>query len=158
MTDATTAATSNTSKPTARVTAPLNYEIPKFGLPNMEMPEALRETAEKAVAQAKATAHETTELLKDTYANVTKGTADYNLKIIEFARANTNNAFEYAQELMAMKHPSDLVALSTAHAHKQFETMIAQAKELAELAQKVTTDTTAPLKVGVTKALKAKVA
>jgi hypothetical protein len=32
--------------------------------------------------------------------------------------------------------------------------MIAQTKELTELAQKVTTETTAPLKAGVTKALK----
>jgi len=36
---------------------------------------------------------------------------------------------------------------------KRFETMIAQTKELTELAQKVATET-APLKAGVTKRLK----
>ena len=55
---------------------------------------------------------------------------------------------------MEVKHPSELVALSTAHVQKRFETMIAQTKELTELAQKVATETTAPLKAGVTKALK----
>jgi phasin len=125
-----------------------------------EIPEALRETAEKAVAQAKDTyakakvaAGQATDVLKDTYATAAKGATDYNLKIIEFARANTNSAFEYAQELMGVKHPSELIALSTAHAQKQFETMIAQSKELAELAQKVAADATAPLKAGVTKVL-----
>ena len=125
-----------------------------------ETPEALRETAEKAVAQAKDTyakakvaAGQATDVLKDTYATAAKGATDYNLKIIEFARANTNSAFEYAQELMGVKHPSELIALSTAHAQKQFETMIAQSKELAELAQKVAADATAPLKAGVTKVL-----
>jgi len=83
---------------------------------------------------------------------------DYNLKIIEFAHANTNTAFDFAQDLMEVKHPSELIALSTAHVQKRFETMIAQTKELTELAQKVTTEATAPLRAGVTKALKTKVA
>jgi phasin len=130
-----------------------------------EIPEALRETAEKAVAQAKdayakakVAAGQATDVLKDTYATAAKGATDYNLKIIEFARANTNSAFEYAQELMGVKHPSELVVLSTAHAQKQFQIMIAQTKELAELAQKVTAEATAPLKAGVTKVLDNKAA
>ena len=50
-----------------------NYEMPKFDLPKMEMPDAFREMAEKGVAQAKdnyekiqAATVEATELLKDT--------------------------------------------------------------------------------------------
>jgi len=115
-----------------------------------------RETAEKAVAQvkntyekAKVAAEQATDLLKDTYATAAKGATDYNLKIIEFARANTNTAFECAQELMGVKSPLELVALSTTHARKQFDTMIAQTKELTELAQKVTTEVTQPVKAGV---------
>jgi phasin family protein len=49
---------------------------------------------------------------------------------------------------MGVKHPSEFVALSTAHARKQFESMIAQTKELTELAQKVTTEITEPVKAG----------
>jgi phasin family protein len=51
-------------------------------------------------------------------------------------------------KLMGVKHPSEFVALSTAHARKQFESMIAQTKELTELAQKVTTEITEPVKAG----------
>ena len=64
----------------------------------------------------------------------------------------TNPATPPVQDLMEVKHPSELVALSTAHVQKRFETMIAQTKELTELAQKVATETAAPLKAGVTKA------
>jgi hypothetical protein len=68
--------------------------------------EAFRETAESCIAHVKGTyekaivaGERATDLIKDTYATAAKGTADYNLKIIEIARTNTNTAFEYAKEL-----------------------------------------------------------
>jgi phasin len=118
--------------------------------------EAFRQTAEKGVAQAKDTyekakvaTDQATDILKDTYATFAKGATDYNLKIIEIARTNTNTAFEHAQKLIGAKSPLEFVALSTTHARKQFDTMIAQTKELTELAQKVTTEVTQPIKAGV---------
>jgi phasin len=166
MTEVTTAAAkSNTAKPAVRAFGAPNYEIPKLDLPNMEVPEAVREIAEKGVAQAKDTcqkakvaAEQATDLLKDTYATAAKGATDYNLKIVEIARTNINTAFECAQELMGVKSPSEFVALSTAHVRKQFDTMIAQTKELAELAQNAATEITEPLKAGVIKAFNNKVA
>jgi phasin len=127
--------------------------------------EAFREIAESGIAQAKGTyekaivaGERASDLLKDTYATAAKGTADYNLKIIEIACTNTNTAFEYAKELMGVKSPSEFVALSTTHARKQFDSMIAQTKELTELAQKVTTEATQPLKAGVAMAFNNNVA
>jgi phasin len=137
----------------------------EFATAAIQSNEAFRETAEKGVAQAKdtyekakvATGH-ATDILKDTYATAAKGATEYNLKIIEIARTNTNAAFEHAQQLLGVKSPSEFVELSTAHARKQFDTMIAQTKELTELAEKVTTKITEPLKVGVTMAFNKKVA
>ena len=64
MTEVTTAAIkSNMPKPAARAFGPPNYEIPKSELPSMGIPEALRETAEKGVAQAKDTYENRVELL-----------------------------------------------------------------------------------------------
>jgi phasin len=118
--------------------------------------EAFRQTAEKGVAQAKDTyekakvaTEQATDILKNTYATFAKGATDYNLKIIEIARTNTNTAFEHAQKLIGAKSPLEFVALSTTHARKQFDTMIAQTKELTELAQKVTTEVAQPVKAGV---------
>jgi len=123
------------------------FEIPKFDLPNMEMPEAFREIAEQGVAHAKDTyakakvaSEEAADLLKNTYTTAAKGATDYNLKLIEIARINTRAAFDYAHELLGAKSPSEFIELSTAHAHKQFEAMAAQTKELMEFAQKVTTE------------------
>ena len=127
--------------------------------------ETFRQTAEKGLAQtkdtyekAKVATEQATDILKDTYATVAKGATDYNLKIIEIARTNTNSAFEYAQELMAVKSPSDFVLLWTAHVRKQVDTMTAQTKALTELAQKVTIEIAEPLKASVTKAFNNKVA
>ena len=148
MTEATVDA--NKAKTAKHTTAPFgmpNYEMPKFDLPKMEMPEAFREMAEKGVAQAKdnyekiqAAAEEATDLLKGTCTTAAKGATDYNRKVIEIAHTNTNTAFDYAHELLAVKSWPEFVELSTAHARKQFEAMAAQTKELTELAQKVTTE------------------
>jgi phasin len=135
------------------------FEMPKFDLPKFEMPAAFRDIAEKSVSQAKenyekmkAAAEEATDVLEDTYATATKGAADYGVKVIEAARVNTNAAFDYATELLAVKSLSEVVEISTAHARKQFETLTEQSKELAALAQKVATECTEPVKEGMTKA------
>jgi phasin len=157
---ATTATTkAKTAKHTGSSFGLPNHEIPKIDLPKMEVPAALRELADKGVAQARNTyesartaTEEATDLLENTYKTAVKGATDYNLKVIEIARTNTNTAFVYAYELMGVKSPSEFVELSTAHARKQFEAMTVQTKELTELAQKVTTEIAEPLQAGLTKA------
>lgn len=149
MTEATTATTqTKTAKPATSPFGLLNYEIPNFDLSKMEVPEAFREMAEKGVAQAKDTydkvkvaTEKATDRLKDTYTTAANGATDYNLKVIEIARTNTNTAFAYAHELLGVKSPAEFIELSTTHARNQLEAMTAQTKELAELAQKVTTET-----------------
>jgi len=81
-----------------------------------------------------------------------KGLQDYNNKIIEFAHANTNAAFDFVQKLSGVKSPSAFLELSTNHARKQFETLTEQTKQLAKLAQKATLATAEPLKTGVAEA------
>ena len=137
------------------------FEMPNFDIPKMEIPAAFREMAEKSVSQAKETyekmksaAEVATDVLEDTYATASKGAADYGLKWIEAARENTNAGLDFASQLMTVKSLSEMVELSTAHARKQFETVSAQTKELAALAQKVATDTAEPVKESVTKAFK----
>jgi len=76
----------------------------------------------------------------------------YNNKVLEFAQINTEVAFGFAQKLSDVKSPSDFIELSTEHSRKQFETLTAQTKELAALAQKVTLATAEPLRTGLTKA------
>src|SRR6185437_11459030 len=153
MAEATTANKPKTSKPSASVFDMPKFEIPKFDMPKVEMPAAFREFAEKGVAQAKdtyermkAVAEEATDVMETTYSTASKGAADYGLKVIEAARENTNSAFDYLGELMAVKTMSEMVELSTAHARKQFEALTQQTKDLNALAQKVATETSEPIK------------
>jgi len=131
------------------------FDIPKFEIPKMEVPAAFREFAEKGLAQAKenyekmkSVAEEATDTLEDTYSTAAKGCSDYGLKLIESTRANSNAAFDLFGELTSAKSYSEVVELSTAYLRSQFETVTAQAKDLAECAQKVATETAAPMKEG----------
>ena len=137
------------------------FPLPKFEVPKMEVPAAFREIAEKGVNQAKdnwerikAVTEEATDLIEDSYATASRGAADYNLKLIEAARANTNATFDYAGRLLAVKSLSEAVELSTAHLRKQFDVLSAQSKELTALAQQVATETVEPLKESVSSAFK----
>jgi hypothetical protein len=60
-----------------------------------------------------------------------------NNKVIEFAHANTNGAFDFVQKMSGVKSPPAFVELWTEHVRKQVETLVEQTKQLAALAQKV---------------------
>jgi len=121
-----------------------HYGIPKFEMPSMELPEALREMTDKNVAQtrdsyakAMAATKEAADLLNNVYATATTSATAYNIKLAEIARANTNAAFDYAHELLGVKSPLEFFALSTAQMRKQFNIASAQNKELFTLVQEV---------------------
>ena len=108
--------------------------------------------AKEAFEKMSAVTAEATALIKNSYSTAAKGMQDYNTKVIEFANANTEVAFAFAQKLFGVKSPADFIELSTKNSHEQFETLTEQTRELAALAQKVTLATAEPLKTGVTKA------
>ena len=129
------------------------------GIPKKAAQEAFRETAEKGMTQAKETYEkmdaattEAADLIKNSYSTVVKGMKDYNNKIIEFAHANTNAAFDFFQKMSGVQSTSAYLELSTEHARKQIETLTEQTKQLAALTQKGTLATAEPLKTGVAKA------
>lgn len=135
--------------------------VPNFGSPNLEVPAAFRDWAEKGVAQTreayqrmKSVADESAEIVENTYTTAAKGTAEYGLKLIENARTNSNAAFDFARDLMSVKSLSEAIELSTAHTRRQFEALTAQTRELTELSQKVVTETIEPVRAGATRAFK----
>jgi phasin len=131
-------------------------DVPKFEKTAGEATAAFREMAEKGIVQAKDTyakmktaAEEATGMLEHTYANASKGAADYGLKVIEAARTNSNAAFDFATELLGARTMAQVVEISTAHTRKQIEAITEQARELSALAQKVATTTAEPIKEGL---------
>jgi phasin len=126
--------------------------------PGRDATEPFSVRADNGSAQAKevfekmsaATADAAT-LIKNSFSTAIKGGQDYNNKVLEFARTNTEAAFGFAQKLSTMKSTSDFIELSTEHSRKQFEMLTEQTKELAALAQKITLATAEPLTAGATK-------
>ena len=123
-----------------------------------EVPEQMRAFAEKGVLQARdsyakfkdaAETHNST--VEAVFTSVSKGASEYSAKLIEFFKANTSSSLDFAQQLFGVKTPAEALELWTAHAKKQYETLSAQAKELAELGQKVATETVEPIKASASK-------
>ena len=126
-----------------------------------EVPEQMRAFAEKGVSQARdsyakfkdaAETHNGT--IEAVFSTVSKGASEYSAKLMEFMKANSSTALDFAQQLLGVKSPSEAMELWTSHARKQYETLAAQAKELAELSQKVATETVEPIKASAAKLYK----
>jgi len=136
-------------------------EMPKFEMPKIEMPEMVREFAEKGVKQAKegydkmkAAAEETTDLLENTYTAASKGATEFNMKALDALRANVNASFDFTTAMFSSKTLAEAAEVSTAHFRKQFEALTEQTKTLSDLAQKIATETSEPIKTGVSKSFK----
>ena len=126
-----------------------------------EVPEQMRAFAEKGVSQAResyakfkdaAEAHNGT--IEAVFSSANKGASTYSAKVMEFMKANTTSSLDFAQQLFGVKSPAEALELWTSHTRKQFETMTAQAKELAELGQKIATETVEPIKATAAKYIK----
>ena len=123
-----------------------------------EVPESMRALAEKGVSQArdsyakfKDAAESQNSTIEAVFTCASKGTSAYSAKLMEFMKANTTATLDFAKELLGVKSPSEALELCTSHASKQFETLGAQAKELAEIVQKIATDTAEPIKASASK-------
>jgi phasin len=140
----------------ANSTDPFSASIIPF-----EVPEQMRAFAEKGVSQArdnyakfKDAAETQNSTIEAVFTTASKGASEYSSKLMEMMKVNTTATLDFAQELIGAKSPSEALELWTSHARKQFETLGAQAKELTELAQKITTETVEPIKANASKLYK----
>jgi phasin len=140
----------------ANSTDPFSASIIPF-----EVPEQMRAFAEKGVSQARdnyakfkdvAESHNGT--IEAVFSTASKGASDYSAKLMEMMKSNTTANLDFAQALIGVKSPSEAVELWTSHAKKQFENFTAYGKEIAELTQKVATDTVEPIKASASKLFK----
>src|ERR1043166_6040371 len=87
-----TVMTQPSTRPAATKPAGASFDLPKT-------PEAFREAAEQGSAQARqayervgAATQEASNTIKNAYSTAAQGAVDYNVKLIEVARANINAA------------------------------------------------------------------
>jgi phasin len=97
---------------------------------------------------------ESAEVMKSCYVTGLNGAHEYNSKVMEFAKSNTEAGFNFVKKLSDVKSPSDFLELATEYSRKQFETLTEQSKDLTALAQKVAAATVEPLKASVSQSLR----
>jgi phasin len=126
-----------------------------------EVPEQMRAFAEKGVSQARdsyakfkdvAESHNGT--IEAVFTTASKGYSEYSAKLMEMMKASSSANLDFVQALIGVKSPSEAMELWSSHAKKQFETLTAHSKELAELTQKVATETVEPIKANASKLFK----
>lgn len=109
---------------------------------------AARETIERGAGAAQ----DAMRGAQQSYSSAVAGVRELNIKLIEMAHANSEAVFELAHEIASAEAPSDLAAIWSAHAKRQFELMTKQTHELTELGQKLATSSTQPLARSVNEA------
>ena len=120
---------------------------PKSANVTQQFRDATDTSAERSKEVFETIGAEAAEVMTTCCSTALKGMQDYNSKVLEFARANTASYVEFVQKLASVKSPSEFIVVSTEHGRYQLETVAEQAKQLAELTQKVTE----PLKTGFAK-------
>ena len=64
------------------------------------------------------------------------GVRDFNRKVIEMVKTNTNALFDFALEAAGTKEPSQIMELWSRHMQKQFEILDEQSGELTSMGRK----------------------
>lgn len=167
MTDTNTTASAKTA-PKARAAkakaAPAGVAFPDFeafAMPKMEIPSMFREATEKGIenargayAKVKTAAEDATDMMEDTFETSRQGVVELNHKAVDAAKTNTDAAFTFVKDIMSVKSLAEAIELQSSFARSQFETLSAQTKEMQELATKLGTDVSAPVKEAMEKNFK----
>ncbi len=108
---------------------------------NVELPAALNGIANRAMSQTienfanlRSVSEEVGALVEAAFTSV----ADYNLKIIQTARAQANSQFAFAEKFINAGNSSDALELFAAHSRQQVRSLFDNGAELMSAAQKIT--------------------
>jgi phasin len=123
-----------------------------------EVPEQVRAFAEKGVSQArdhyakfKEAAQNGNGAIEAVFSAASNGAHAYSARLLDFGQANTSAGFDFLQELVGARSLSDATEVWSTHTRRQFGTFAAQAKELAELSQKIALETAEPIRTSASK-------
>lgn len=121
--------------------------------PKFEVPEDMRDFAEKSVEQARkafdgfiGAASKAVESIEGSGEQVRANAKDLTRKTLSYAEQNMRAAFDHAQQLVRTKDVQEAVKLQTEFVQSQFKAMQDQAKDLGSLIHKSATEATQSLK------------
>ena len=144
----------NSNPQAAAEQASKNYRAStaQLGL-DTSIPESVRATAEKAVAQSREVYDRSKDALDASVATLERtfdaagqGAVAFNRKIIDIAQRNVNSGFDLAKSLAGAKNLSEMVELQAAYWQKLLNTLTSQAEEVRALGTKMAAAASQPLK------------
>lgn len=155
-------AETKTAKPRATKAASQSAQtMDAFAIQNVEVPVAVREFAEQSIEKAKdsyakikTAAEDATDILEDSYESSRQGMLEINMKALDAAKTSTDAAFTFYKDMLSVKSVAEAVELQSNFARKQFESTVAQTKDMQELVSKIATDATQPAKDAFQKTVK----
>jgi phasin len=115
-----------------------------FNLPKFEIPNEMRDFAEKSVEQAKkafdgfmGAAHKAVDTVNEKTNIASMPGADFTRKAMAQAESNVSAAFEHAQRLVRAKDAQEVMKLQTEFLQAQLAQVQAQMKEMGGNVQKM---------------------
>ena len=111
-----------------------------FEKPSMEIPDAVREIAERNVEQTRAAYSQFMDMARQAQAMMTKSQGamavsalEIQAKAMRFAEQNIDASFNLASELARARDLKEYLEIQTRHAQSQMQTYTQQAQELGRL-------------------------
>ena len=121
-----------------------------------EVPQAMRDLAERNIAQMRETYERSKDALEGvvqswerSFDATNQGAVALNRKIIDIAQRNINSGFDLAKGLAGAKNLAEAMELQADYWRKQLDTLAAQAEEVRTLSAQVAADATKPMKRGM---------
>ena len=139
-------------KVAARKTAARFEELAR----DSEVPQAMRDLAERNIAQMRETYERSKDALEGvvqswerSFDATNQGAVALNRKIIDIAQRNINSGFDLAKGLAGAKNLAEAMELQADYWRKQLDTLAVQAEEVRTLSAQVAADATKPMKRGM---------
>jgi phasin len=111
-----------------------------FKGPQMEIPDAVRQAAERNVEQSRsaytqfmAMAKQAQDLVAKSSGTMTETTLQIQQRAMKFAEQNVDAGFSFASDLAKAKDLKEFMEIQTKHAQKQMQAYSQQAQELGRL-------------------------
>ena len=121
-----------------------------------EVPQAMRDLAERNIAQMRETYERSKDALEGvvqswerSFDATNQGAVALNSKIIDIAQRNINSGFDLAKSLAGAKNLAEATELQADYWRKQLDTLAAQSEEVRTLTAQVAADATKPMKRGM---------
>lgn len=157
-TDPTSTPASTNADETGFTPAQVATPTPNFGEQAGEAPEAIRAYAEKTItqlresyAQARQAMEDATAAMETSLEQASKGTTEFNTKVMEMTQRNVNAGFEFARKLAGARTQAEAMELQAGFMRDQLEALKAQSEEIQQMSARIATDASQPLQQQVSR-------